>query len=243
MELKDKILQRLEDNRGEYVSGESLSFDAGVSRQAVWKAVKKLTAEGYLISSATNRGYMLDGKCDMLSASVIASKTGAAVECYDCVPSTNAVAKKKLAEIGECIIVSDGQSDGKTKDGGNFYSPRGKGVYFSIALPLNLPLEKTDFLRSACGEAVARVIQKTCERFAKVVRLDEIFIDGKKVAGILTECEFCAATKIIQSAVIGVGIYTCETCFTQAGFASVFPDDTRNNMVAEIYTSIKKALS
>ncbi|MGN0818218.1 MAG: HTH domain-containing protein [Candidatus Coproplasma sp.] len=243
MELKDGILRQLEERRGEYVSGESLSSMAGVSRQAVWKAVKKLTAEGYVIHSSTNRGYMLDGKCDLLSASVISAATGAAVECYDCVPTTNAVALKKFCEDGECIVVSDGQSDGKTKDGGNFYSPRGKGVYFSIAMHLNIPIERTDELRALCGSAVAEVIELTCKKRADTVRLDEIYIDGKKVAGILTECILNSATKIIHSAVIGVGIYTSETCFADAGYASVFPDETRNKMIAEIYLKIKKALS
>lgn len=242
MELKDSILQRLEENRGEYVSGESLSKEANVSRQAVWKAVKKLTAEGYIILSSTNRGYMLDGKCDLLSASVISAATGAIVECYDCVPTTNAVALKKYCEVGECIIVSDGQSEGKTKDGKIFYSPRGKGVYFSIALPLVLPLERTDELRALCGRAVAEVIESTCKKRAEVVRLDEVFIDGNKVAGLLIECNFNSATKKLQSAVIGVGIYTSETCFKDVGYASIFPDETRNKMIAEIYLKIKKAL-
>ncbi|MGN0814401.1 MAG: biotin operon repressor [Candidatus Coproplasma sp.] len=242
MELKDCILQRLEEKRGEYVSGESLSAESNVTRQAVWKAVKKLTAEGYIILSSTNRGYMLDGKCDLLSASVIAAATGAVVECYDSVPSTNAVAWKKYHDVGECIIVSDGQSEGRTKDGKNFYSPRGKGVYFSIALPLSLPLERTDELRALCGRAVAEVIESTCNKRAEVVRLDEVFIGGNKVAGVLTECSFNSATKNILSAVIGVGIYTSETCFTDAGFASVFPEETRNRMIAEIYLTIKRKL-
>lgn len=242
MELKDSILQSLEERRGEYVSGESLSKNLNVSRQAVWKAVKKLTAEGYIIYSVTNRGYMLDGKCDLLSASVISAKTGVAAECYDSVPSTNAVAMKKFCERGECIIVSDGQSEGRAKDGKKFYSPQGKGIYFSIALPLNLALEKVDKLRTKCGEAVAEVIEKTCGRRAEVVRLDEVFIDGNKVAGILTEFTFNSATKIIESAVIGVGVYTSETCFKEAGYASVFPDETRNAMIAEIFICIKEKL-
>ena len=97
-------------------------------------------------------------------------------------------------------------------------------------------------MRALCGRAVAEVIESTCKKRAEVVRLDEVFIDGNKVAGVLTECNFNSATKIIQSAVIGVGIYTSETCFKDAGYASVFPEETRNKMIAEIYLALKQRL-
>ena len=69
MELKEKILRKLESSRGEYVSGEQLAEGFGVSRNAVWKCIKLLEKEGFAISSVKNRGYALLEESDALSAS------------------------------------------------------------------------------------------------------------------------------------------------------------------------------
>ena len=56
--MKSKILRMLKESPA-YVSGEELSAQLGVTRAAVWKAIGKLREEGYVIDSATNRGYRL----------------------------------------------------------------------------------------------------------------------------------------------------------------------------------------
>ncbi len=231
-------MKRLEENRGNYLSGEGIAEELGVSRQAVSKSVSALKADGYIIYAVNNRGYMLDSGCDKISASVISDRTGAEVRVYECVTSTNAVASRLFSDCGECIVVSNAQTEGRKKDGGNFYSPKDKGIYFSIATPIDLPLDRLDELRGLCGTACKEVIAKTCGKPAETVRVDEVYIDGKKVCGILVECTVNAATKRIVSAVIGIGIYTSETCFSDAALASVFPEDTRNNIIADIYKAI-----
>ena len=68
MELKEEVLQRLESARGEYISGEQLAEQLGVSRNAVWKCVKRLEKDGFAISSVKNRGYAVLPESDALSA-------------------------------------------------------------------------------------------------------------------------------------------------------------------------------
>ena len=68
MMLKDLILKKLEDTRGEFVSGEALAEAFGVSRNAVWKCIKRLEKEGYAVTSVKNRGYALSPQGDELSA-------------------------------------------------------------------------------------------------------------------------------------------------------------------------------
>lgn len=239
MNIKNAVLKRLEENRGNYVSGEIIAEESGVSRQSVSKAVGALKADGYKIDAVKNRGYMLDSGCDKISASLIADRTGARVFVYDCVSSTNEYAKKHFLDIGECIVVGNAQTEGKKKDGGRFYSPKDKGIYFSIATPVDLPFKELETLRRVCGKACAEVIAATCSQDARTVRIDEVYIGDKKVCGILTECSLNAATERVDCAVIGIGIYTSETCFADTALASVFPDDTRNNMIADIYLKIK----
>lgn len=239
MELKNKILTELEEKRGGYVSGESLSEKFGVTRQAVWKVVKKLTAEGYIINSVTNKGYMLDGRCDLLSSSVISEKTGAHVECYDCVTSTNTVARQKYCEYGKCVIVADSQSEGRKKDGGRFLSPERKGIYMSVAVPLCYPLSCAEKLRGVCASTVAECIGRACKAKPEIKNTDELYIDGKKVCGILTEGEVNFAAATITGAVIGIGIYTAEVGGTLGYVSSC---ESRNALIADIYINLEKAL-
>ena len=72
--MKTKILQVLRQNRDTYVSGQELCEKFGVSRTAVWKAIKQLKESGYEIAAIQNRGYRLIAVPDILSQSEVASQ-------------------------------------------------------------------------------------------------------------------------------------------------------------------------
>lgn len=242
MGIKCDVLKALEEHRGAYISGERLASSLHVSRQAVCKAVRALCDDGYEIASSTRRGYKLEDGCDVISAAVIADRTGAKVFAYDSVPSTNAVAAAKYHAAGECLVVSLAQTAGRKKDGGDFYSPRDKGIYLSAALDADLPADRLQDVRRAAAEAVRQVIARSCGKEAEIRNVDEIFIGGKKACGILVECCLNAATLRTSCLVIGVGVYTFETCFEDASLTSVFPSETRNRMIADIYSLLKRSI-
>ncbi|MGN0806252.1 MAG: biotin operon repressor [Candidatus Coproplasma sp.] len=237
MSIKSEVLKQLEAHRGEYVSGENLSCCLGVTRQAVWKAVKKLTEEGYIINSVTNRGYMLDGKCDLLSSAVIADRTGARVYCYDEVSSTNTAAMQKLCEEGDCVVVAERQTMGRTKSGGSFASPSKKGIYMSVGLRCNLPLEGIENLRGLCAERIACILCDCCGTMPEIRNIDELFLNGKKVCGILFEGEVNLSARTVKNLVIGIGVYTAEVGQT-LGYISA--SEPRNALICSIYTAVKE---
>ena len=68
MNVKTALLAALAGAGEGYISGSALADQLGVSRNAVWKAVKALEAEGYVIESVTAKGYRLSGKSNMVSA-------------------------------------------------------------------------------------------------------------------------------------------------------------------------------
>ena len=68
---KEQILSILKQNAGQYCSGEDISRTLGISRAAVSKAVANLRKEGYVITSATNRGYLLTESPDKLTEGTI----------------------------------------------------------------------------------------------------------------------------------------------------------------------------
>lgn len=73
MTVKQSVLRALGEARGASVSGEVLAQSLGVSRAAVWKAIKSLQGEGYRISAGTNRGYRLEEYPDLLTAEGISA--------------------------------------------------------------------------------------------------------------------------------------------------------------------------
>ncbi|MBR2577205.1 MAG: biotin operon repressor, partial [Firmicutes bacterium] len=71
MSVKDEVATLFEKNRGEVLSGEEIADRLGVSRTAVWKAIRNLQQEGYRIEGVTGKGYCLSRETDVMSASGI----------------------------------------------------------------------------------------------------------------------------------------------------------------------------
>ena len=64
---KEEIVRLLKE-KDDYVSGQELCEYFGVSRTAVWKAIKQLEKDGYQIEAVNNKGYRLTESDDMMSA-------------------------------------------------------------------------------------------------------------------------------------------------------------------------------
>ena len=98
MNTRNNVLLILEMHRGKYISGELLASELGVSRNAIWKAINDLRSSGYNITSASNRGYMLDSSSDVISPQGIQiylnnPKDADRIQVFDCIESTNLEAR------------------------------------------------------------------------------------------------------------------------------------------------------
>ena len=142
---KDAVLAILR-KENDYISGEHISRLLGVSRAAVNTAVKALRAEGYEISSSTNKGYHLDAVPNSISAQELAAYLDEArmqtVECLASVDSTN----NRLRELALAgapngqVVLANEQTQGKGRRGRAFASPQDNGIYLSILFhPDTLP--------------------------------------------------------------------------------------------------------
>ena len=101
MNTKEKIIAALETSKGDFISGEELAEEIGVSRNAVWKAIKTLKEQGYNIEAVTNKGYKLSSDSDIISREGIALGLDnidliECIEIYEEISSTNDLAKKYL---------------------------------------------------------------------------------------------------------------------------------------------------
>ena len=210
MALKEEVLQYLSDNSSEYISGEELAHSLGKSRTAVWKAIKSLQADGYRIDAVTNRGYMLDAGNDILNAQEIkkALSFDCRVEYYKTLDSTNNVAKRIIAE-GEddvLLVVGEEQTAGRGRQGKSFYSPQGTGIYMSLVLHPMIELQNAVTATTAAAVAVCRAIESLTDKKPMIKWVNDVYLDGKKICGILTEAVTDFETQTVSSVIIGVGI-------------------------------------
>ena len=149
MNLRSRILELLRKAGEEYMSGEEIAKRLGVSRTAVWKHIKELREAGYGIKSRSRSGYALEETPDCLLPGEI--KNGLRtrfiakdIVFFEEIDSTNQVAKQ-LAQKGAAagtVVVAESQGKGRGRLERSYFSPAGKGIWFSVILrPHILPQE------------------------------------------------------------------------------------------------------
>lgn len=258
MELKQEVLKILEESRGNSVNGSKLADKLFVTRSSIWKAIKALQKDGYHITAVTNKGYCLLSNNDIVSAESICPflKGDAAlftINVLQSVTSTNTVAKELAgqgAKVGTVIIARE-QTEGRGRMGRTFYSPDSTGIYFSIILRPTLNLEDSLLITTATAVAVAKAIESVSGKIAKIKWVNDIFVEGKKVCGILTEASLNFENGCLEYAVVGIGINIITKDFPQdihlvAG--SVFTDKPDNTpisslLVAEILNNMADCMN
>lgn len=212
MAVKDSILEILEKNRGIYISGEDLAGQLSVSRAAVWKAMKKLSEEGFPIDAISNKGYCLQEETDMLSENGIRKYLEHHIEMdvYKTITSTNLVMKERVSKPEGYTIVSASQTGGMGRLGRNFSSPVDTGVYFSILLKPKLDSKDMTMLTVIAAVAVCEAVEKYTRQEPKIKWVNDVFLNGKKVTGILTQASFSVEDLSPEYAIVGIGINVYE---------------------------------
>lgn len=218
--MKEEILRTLREAGEDFVSGQSLCDQFGVSRQAVWKRIAQLKDMGYEIESVSNRGYRLKNTPDRLLAEDIESRLSSdcfckRVKCYDQIDSTN-IKAKQLAELGELegtLVVAEEQTAGKGRRGRSWVSEPGAGIWMSLILrPKMKPVQATGITLVA-AMAVVKGIEAVCPVSPMIKWPNDVIINNKKICGILTEMS--SELDYIHYAVAGIGINANHRTFSE----------------------------
>ena len=224
MTTKQKVFELLSKNKGSHISGEKLAQECGVSRAAIWKAVKAIRDEGFVVEGTNNNGYTLAGQqsSDILSQAVLEYElsqaypefTGSHIECFETIDSTNTYAKKLATQdaqqYNQALIAAESQTAGRGRIGRSFESPAGTGVYLSLIITPKRGITKPAVITASAAVAVCRAIKKLYGVQPAIKWINDIYVqnDGvlKKAVGILTEGITNFETGLIESAVIGIGV-------------------------------------
>ncbi len=236
MTTKEKVLKLLVEAKGQAVSGEVLAAECGVSRAAVWKAINSLREAGSSIEGTTNGGYVLADNdvfsADLFSetfSSRFPELSDCHIECFKEIDSTNTYAKRLLAECGNlrdssdqltqaghkyhrAVIVAESQTAGRGRLGRSFVSPEKTGIYISVIYAPKGGITNPARLTASAAVGICRAIKKlsgdlpNTAVLPQIKWINDIFLGGKKVCGILAEGVANFESGMIESAVVGMGI-------------------------------------
>ena len=230
------------------VSGERLARKLGVSRNSVWKAIEQLRRQGYTIEAATNRGYRLADAPDRISVSGIRSwlrpgEIGGRMELHQTLDSTNTRAKAIAANGAPhgYLVIAESQTGGKGRMGRAFFSPEHFGVYITYVLRPNLLAEKAVMITSMAAVAVARAIETVADVRVDIKWVNDLYINSRKVCGILCEASMDFESGQLEYAVLGIGVNVAAMQFPEelADIATSIENEcgqsvSRSRLIAEI---------
>ncbi|MDD4202490.1 MAG: biotin--[acetyl-CoA-carboxylase] ligase [Candidatus Omnitrophica bacterium] len=208
--MDTEILYLFKDVGDKYLSGEDICKKFNISRSAVWKHIEKLRKTGYNISAVPHLGYKLVGLPDNLLADDIKYKLktkiiGKNIVSFLHVESTNDTAysmAEKNAKEGT-VVIAQKQSKGKGRLGRKWLSDKG-GIYLSCILRPDKRPDQVQEFTLFTALSVVDAIKQTTGVQADIKWPNDIFIDGKKVCGVLTEMK--AQPDKIDFIVVGIGI-------------------------------------
>ncbi|MBI5206930.1 MAG: biotin--[acetyl-CoA-carboxylase] ligase [Candidatus Firestonebacteria bacterium] len=204
------ILKTLLKNYKQYISGQNLSKELKLTRTSIWKYIKNLRDEGYIIESCTKLGYRLISIPDLIIPHEIEENQntkylGKKVYHFKVVDSTNNIAQD-LAKNGAphgTLIIAETQNKGKGRYSRIWISPKG-GLWFSIILKPNFSPDQASRITLVAAISVAQAIKSSFELDVSIKWPNDIYFKQKKVSGILTEMN--AEIDKINFLIIGIGI-------------------------------------
>ena len=198
---------------GTPVSGQTISEKLNITRTAVWKYVNLLREVGYVIDASSKTGYCLRKRTWMLLPYELrryldTKVIGQEMHHFGEVPSTNALARQMMHEVGcevqsGTVLIAEQQSGGSGRLNRAWLSPEG-GIWATIVLMPKTTVETSFVIMAAVSIALVKAIRKECGLSALIRWPNEVFIADKKVAG--TTLELSASNGVIRYCLAGIGV-------------------------------------
>lgn len=208
---RNKLIKLLAENEEKYISGQYLSEQLNISRSAIWKHMNELKKDGYEIEGKAKKGYRIISYPNKLSENTVSwgletKWLGKTIIHRESIPSTQRLAHELALDGAKhgTIVIADEQTKGKGRTDRTWHSEKGKGIWMSIILrPTILP-----YLAPQLTLLTATVLANVLDEYANIKPQikwpNDILIDGKKMAGILTEMQ--AEQDKVLYVIIGMGI-------------------------------------
>ncbi|MDD5922696.1 MAG: biotin--[acetyl-CoA-carboxylase] ligase [Eubacteriales bacterium] len=205
---KSEVLSLLLKRNEEYLSGQQIGDALGLSRTAVWKAVNSLKEDGLHIESSTRLGYRLLEPNRAMTQELVEKWVHEPCELHVVNKTGSTNDDVKAADLGArpLVICANQQTKGRGRMGRPFISPAGTGIYISFGIRPRFDISQSLFVTMAAAVAMCRAIKTAAGVTCGIKWVNDLFLNGKKICGILTEGETSLETGSIDKLVIGIGV-------------------------------------
>lgn len=200
---KREILTLL--SHGQFVSGEQLANELGISRAAVSKHIDTLEAYGVALYSVKGRGYKLAHPISLINAARLVRSMDNRCFYFDEISSTNGFMLSHTNELknGD-VCVAEYQSAGRGRRGRTWVSPYGHHLYFSLFWTFPQGMAQAMGLSLVVACSLVTVLKSFGVENVGVKWPNDIYLDHKKLAGILIEMSGQADSQC--QIIIGIGV-------------------------------------
>lgn len=227
LSMKDKILKRFLEEEGNPISGQQLADALGVSRTAIWKHLQTLQEEGYEFETIKKKGYRLIADPDRVDVAKISTylttkRFGHSIHYFEEVESTQTIAHQLAREGVQdgTLVISEEQTAGKGRMQRNWDSAKGKGIWMTIIVRPNLLPHQAPQYTLVTAVSLVMAMKSLYKNFSPEIKWpNDILINGRKCAGILTE--MLAEMDRVDGLLVGIGINVNQA-------PSDFPEELNN---------------
>lgn len=245
----EDILQILKQHQGTLITGSDIAKVLGITRSYVNKVIKELQIRGYEIQSENRTGYIYIGDTKVLDAGEIKKnlKNKMDIVILDEVDSTNTYLKElaKNSTIDRMAVIADKQTGGRGRLGRSFVSNRGSGIYMSILLRPEISIHDAKKITCMASVATTRAIDKFTHAKTSIKWVNDIYLNQKKICGILTEGATSLEQNNMEYVIIGIGVDCYHQTFDEelSKRVTTIEDElgitiSRNALISEIINNI-----
>lgn len=254
LQLQRQLLAVLAD--GDFHSGQVLAEQFGVSRTAIANYIKELELVGLDIFKVKGKGYGLARPLLLLDAQKIKqlqSFSVAPVLVQHITDSTNLQLMQMLQSAvlpqKGTVVVAEAQTAGRGRRGRPWYSPYGSNLYFSYYWRLEQGVQAAMGLSLVAGCALCSLLRNEYQIAAQLKWPNDVYIEGRKIAGILVELAGQADASC--DVVIGIGLNVAlptkalqhiDQPYADLTQAVLRPID-RNKLIVQLQKALTSALT
>lgn len=206
MMTKQKILKLLREQAA-VLSGEKIAAELDISRTAVWKAIRELEKSGYQIEHlAKGYRYLIS---DVLEKEKIAGAYLKEKNIFINKEVSSTMEEAKLATLRQqetpALFIAEKQTGGHGRFGRPFFSPTGQ-IYMTLLLKPNQTFAELPQYTILTAVAISLAIDQLCSKQTQIKWVNDIYLQNKKICGILSEATTDFETGQIKHVAIGCGI-------------------------------------
>ena len=196
------------ERKEDYISGEDMAQELGISRTSIWKAIRQLETLGLTIEATRNRGYKLAEGDLLFLPELIAQELNLPVHLNGSSDSTQLDAKQgiELGHSSPALYLAPHQNKAKGRFGRPFYASKSGGIYMSLRLSPNVPFLAFKPYTILLPVPLVKPSSPSATWMFKSNGSTTSILDAKKVAGILTEAISSMESQTVTDVIIGVGI-------------------------------------